>query len=274
MYHMRGTESINGLSQDLISSISTTPFSTIQAALMKMSLSYRVITAVAFGFVIVVTEHLAFLLAVMIQMWAGAFRRMSTLVNVEAISCSILFESGTLSSLLNILRLSAMLDPAFGAGPRPGPGPACVLGLLAQSGTVSPHPAVEGAEFSLGTGCDLGRSFGCSLGSSCCCSGWRFSGASSSVVSACCAASSPHKSALAVISESFSLLARHCATPFMVFENMFVIPGPTACCPHCRSPPSALPLAFISSFPATVPPCRLPRLPTGLQDVHLLHTTA
>jgi hypothetical protein len=62
---------------------------------------------------------LAFLLAFMILMWAGAFWWKSALLIADAISWSIFVESGTLSSLLNIRRLCAMLDPAIGAGPGP-----------------------------------------------------------------------------------------------------------------------------------------------------------
>jgi len=53
-------------------------------------------------------------------MWARAVLWKSALLIDDAISWSVLWERGTLSSFLSIRRLSAMLDPAVGAGPGPG----------------------------------------------------------------------------------------------------------------------------------------------------------
>jgi len=119
MYRIRGTAWIFILSQDSFCSTSTTPLSTVLAAVVMMSRYCRAISAVAFGCVMAVIVPLAFLLAFMILMWAGAFWWKSAQLVADAISWSILLESGTLSSLFNIRRLSAMLDPAVGA--RPGP---------------------------------------------------------------------------------------------------------------------------------------------------------
>jgi len=119
MYRTRGTARILSLSQDSFSSMSTTPLSTLHAAVMMMSRYCRAISAVAFCCVIAVIAPVAFLLAFMILMWGGAFWWKSALLIADAISWSILLESGTLLSLLNIRRLSTMLDPAVGAGHGP-----------------------------------------------------------------------------------------------------------------------------------------------------------
>jgi len=68
---------------------------------------------------------MAFPLAFMIELGAGAFWWKSTLLIADAISRSILLESGTLLSVPHIRHLSAMVDPAIrappGTGPRTGP---------------------------------------------------------------------------------------------------------------------------------------------------------
>jgi hypothetical protein len=55
----------------------------------------------------------------MIEMWDGACWWKSALLIADDISLSILLESGTLLSLLDIRRLSAMLDNAVAAVPGP-----------------------------------------------------------------------------------------------------------------------------------------------------------
>ena len=119
MYRTRWTASIYNLSQDIISSTSTTPLWTILAAVMMMSRYWRATSVVTFGCVIAVISPRAVHLAFMILMWAGAFWWKSTLLIAHPISWSIFLESGTLSSLLNVRRFSTMFDPAVGAGPRP-----------------------------------------------------------------------------------------------------------------------------------------------------------
>jgi len=58
------------LAQVTFSSTSTTPLSTVLAAMIMMSRSCIAISAVAFGCVIAVIAPLAFLFAFMILMWA------------------------------------------------------------------------------------------------------------------------------------------------------------------------------------------------------------
>jgi len=125
MYCMRGTEWIISLFQDSFSSTTTTPVSSALAGMMVMSRYYRAMSAVAFGCVIALIAPLALLLAFMILMWVGAFWLKSALLIADAIYWSILLESGTLSSLLNIRHISTMLDPTAWA--RPGPGPTGAL---------------------------------------------------------------------------------------------------------------------------------------------------
>ena len=59
---------------------------------------------------------LAFLLAFMILMWAGACWWKSALLIADEISWSISLGSGMLSSHLRIRRLSAILEPVVRAG--------------------------------------------------------------------------------------------------------------------------------------------------------------
>ena len=72
IYGTRGTAWIFGHSQDLLSSTSMTHFLTVLAAVMMMSPYHGPISAVAFWCVIAVIAPLAFLLAFLILMWAGA----------------------------------------------------------------------------------------------------------------------------------------------------------------------------------------------------------
>jgi len=224
MYHLRGTAWIVSCSTDSFSSTSTTPSSTVLTAVMMMSRYCRAISAVAFGCVIAEIAPLAFLLALMILMWAGAFLWKSALLIADAISWSILLESSTLSSLLNMRRVSAILDPAVGAVP--GPGLTGALWLLSRGGTVSHRLAGVGADFGLGADHGLGCSLSCRLGFGFWCSCWSFSGLPSRVVSACCDASSSPPSVLAVILLSFCRTSWPGATPFMTFAIMFVMPAP------------------------------------------------
>jgi len=119
MNRMRGTAWRFSLSQESFSSKSTTPLSSVLPAVMMMSQYCSAISAVALGCVIAVIAPLACVLQCMILMWAGAFCWKSALLIADDISWCIILESGTLSSLLNITRLSVMLDPAVGAGPVP-----------------------------------------------------------------------------------------------------------------------------------------------------------
>ena len=224
MYRMRGTVWILHRSQDSFYSTSTTLLSTVLAAVMMMSRYCSAISAVAVGFVNAVTPPLAFRLVFMILMWAGAFWWKCTPSIADVISGSILLESGTLSSFLNIRSHSAMLDPACGAGLRGA------VWLLTRGGTVSHLLEGVGAGFGFGTGSGLGCSLRCSSGFGCCCNYWHFSGPSSRIASAWWEASSPPPSVPAVISSSLSLPSWPCATPFMIFPIMFVWPAP-----HCLS---------------------------------------
>jgi len=116
MYRMRDTAWIFTLSQVSFSLTSRTHFSTILTTMMIMS-RYRIaISAVAFWCVIAVIAPFAFLLAFMILRWAGPCWWKSALLIANAICWSILLGNGTLSSLLKIRRLSAMLEPVVGAG--------------------------------------------------------------------------------------------------------------------------------------------------------------
>jgi len=81
----------------------------------------------------------------MILMWAGTFWWKSALLIADAISWSILLGSGTLSSLLKIKPLSAILDPDVGAGA----GPARAFLLWVWGGTVSHLLAAVGSDLGL-----------------------------------------------------------------------------------------------------------------------------
>ena len=228
-YHMRPNALIFSLSQDSLSSTSTTPLSTVLAAVMMRSRYCWAISAVAFGCVIALIPPLACHLAFMTLLWAGAFWWKRTLLIADAISWTIILESGTLSSALSIRLLSAILDPTVGAGPgpRPGLGPTGALWLSARGGTVSHRLAGVGvgAYFGLGTGwgfwcswsCSLGLGFGCC----CCCGCSRSFGPSSRIVSACGESSTPPPSVLAVTFLSLSLSSWPCATPFVIIPIMF-----------------------------------------------------
>jgi len=144
----------------------------------------------------------------------------------DAISWSISLGRGKPSSLLNIRHLSAMLDPAVGAGPVTGPRLMGARWHLARGGTVTHRLVGVGADFALGLGRGVGCSLSCSLSFGSCCSCSHFSCHSSRVVSACCDASSPPPFVLAVISLSFYLPSWTGATTFMTFVIMFVMPAP------------------------------------------------
>jgi CHASE2 domain-containing sensor protein len=73
MYRMKGTACIFSFSQDSFCSTSTSQLSTVLAVVMTMWQYYRSISAVELGWVIPVIVPLAFLLAFVILMWAGAF---------------------------------------------------------------------------------------------------------------------------------------------------------------------------------------------------------
>jgi len=121
MYLRSGTEWILSRCKDSFSSTLLTPLSTVSAT-VRMTLWYiRASATVAFWWVTAVFVPLAFLFAIIIRMWAGAFWCKSALLIADEIFFSILLGGGTLSSLLNIRRLSAIRYPAVGAGPGPEP---------------------------------------------------------------------------------------------------------------------------------------------------------
>jgi len=196
-YCTRATASIFSLSQDSFPLTSTTPLLTVLAALMMMTWYQRAISAVAFWWVIAVIVPLAFLVAFMILMWAGACSWKSTLLIADAISWSILLGAGMLSSLLKIRHLSAMLDLVV----RVWPGPVGTVWVCIHGRTISHLLVRIGVRLRLGLGscCSSVCSVSCifCLGYRCCC-GWRFSSSPSCIAPACCEASRPPPSCLAV----------------------------------------------------------------------------
>jgi len=215
MYLTSGTVWIFSLSQDSFPSTSMIPLSTDLAPLIMISRYRSAISAVAFWCVIAVIVPFAFLLAFMIRTCAGTCCWNSALLTADAISSSIFLGRGMFSSLLKISRLSAMLEPDFGAGPGSGPlsslfnikrlaavldppGPMGALWLWVRGGTVSHRLAGVGANFGLGSCYGFGCTLSSIMVSGCCCSCWRFSDPPSCVVSACCDASSPPPSIPAV----------------------------------------------------------------------------
>jgi len=199
MYRMRGTAWMLSLSEGSFSSTSTNPLSIVLAAVMMISRYCRGISAVAVHCVIAVIAPLAFHLAFMIVMWAGACWWKRALLIADGISWSILLGSGTLSSLFTIRHLSDMLYPVV----RAGLGPVGAFGLCVCGWPVS-HLL---AEIGVGLGWGLGscRGSGCSVSSSlglgfCCCCSWCFSGPPSCVAPACCEVCRPPPSCLAVSS--------------------------------------------------------------------------
>jgi len=226
MSHMRATLCVFGLSQDTFSSRSTAPLSTVLASVKMMLLYSRAISALAFAWVIAGITPLVFRFAFSILMLAGAFWWKSTQLIVDVISFFIWLESSTLSSVLDVRRRSASLDPAVRQGLWPGPGTMCALWLLALGGTFSCRLVGVGADFGLGVGCNLGCILSCSLCFGCCCSCYHFSGPSSCFASACWEDSSPQPPVLPVISLSFPHPSWPVATPFMLFMIVFMKPAP------------------------------------------------
>jgi len=230
MYRTRGTAWIFSLSQDSFSSTLMTPLSTVLAAVMMMLRYCRAISALAFWYVIVVIALLAFLLAFMIRMWAGACRWKSALLIADAISWSILLGSGTFLSLLRIIRLSARLEPVVGAA-------AGLAGFFwFRGGTVSHSLAgvgtgvvtAIGVDVVLGVGIGAGFGFGFGFGLSClpgcdCWSSSGFSGPPVCVASGCIEASRPAPSVSAFFS-SLSLWPPSVAVT--TFVTMAVMPLP------------------------------------------------
>jgi len=193
MYLTSCTEWTLSLPQESFSSTSKTPMSTVRAALMMTSRYSSAIAAIAFWSVIAVIAPFGFLLAFIIRMWAAVFWWRSPLLIADAISWSILLGRGIPSSLLEIRRLSAMLDPDSGAGP----GFVGALWLWVRGWTVS-H-LLAGVVVGLGLGlccwsdCCLSCSLG--LGFGCCCS-WSFSGSPPCIAPACWEAPMPSLSCL------------------------------------------------------------------------------
>jgi len=121
-----------------------------------------------------------------------------------------------------------MHDPADWAGPRP----AGAFRLWVCSWTVSHVLAGVAVGLGLGSCCGSGRCFGCSLGLDvgCCCS-WRFSGYPSCVAPACCEASRPPPSCLAVlclssVRASWAGAALPTCASASTFPDISVIPLP------------------------------------------------
>jgi len=144
----------------------------------------------------------------MILMGAGACWWTSAMLIAKAISWSNLLGGSTLSYVLEIRHLSAMLNHVVGAGP----GPAGACWLCVQGWTVAHFLAGKGVGLGLGLGscCGSGCSVSCCLGLGfcCCCSSWRFSGSPSCVAPACCEAFRLPPSCLAVSSLPFFLASR------------------------------------------------------------------
>jgi len=248
MYRTRGTAWIFSLSQVSFPSTSTTPLSTVLAAVMMRSQYRRAISAVAFWCVIAVMVPFAFLLAFMIQMWAAASWWNSALLIADAISWSILLGSGTLSSLLRIRHLSAMLEPVVRAGAglasffwfRGGTVSHRLVGVGAGADVVAPFGVdvalgvgvVVGAGFGAGAGARFGFGFGFGVGAelSCCpgCSCWSSSGLFGSPVcvrSAGIEASRPTPSVSAFIS---SLWPRSVVATTLLTMSVMPLPHSTS----------------------------------------------
>jgi len=199
MYHTRGTTWIFSVSQVSFYSTSKTSLLTVLARVMMTS-RYRIaISAVAFWSVIAVITPFPFLRAFMILMWAGACWWKSALMIADAITWSILMGGGTLSYLLEIRCLSAMLNRVV----RAGPGPTEDFWLCVRGWTVSHVLSGIGVGLRVGlglcrgSGCSMSCSLGLGLGFGYCC-GWRFSGSPSCVAPVCCEATMPPLSCLAV----------------------------------------------------------------------------
>jgi len=221
MFLMRGTSWTFSLSQVSFSSISITPLSTICAVLIMTSLYASAIAAVVCWWVIAMIALFTFLYVFIIWMWAGAFRWESALLIADAISWSIMFGRGTSLSLLTIRRPSAMLDPDSGSGP----GPADALCLWFRGCTQS-H-LLAGVDLGSGLGsccwldCCLSRSLGLGLG--CCCI-WCFSGLPRCIAPACCEASRPLPSCLAVSFVSTFVTSQvSTASPTWAFASTFPV---------------------------------------------------
>jgi len=182
-----------------------TPLSTVHAAVLIMSWYCIAISAIAFWCMIAVIAPLAFLLAFMILMWAGACWWKSTLLISDTISWSIWLAGSTLSSLLEIRCLTAMLNRVVGLGP----GSEGAFGLCVGVWTVS-HP-LSGICVRSGWGLGSCRGSGCSvscrlgLGFGCCCRSWCSSGSPSCIVPTCCVASRSPPLCLAVSSLPYFL---------------------------------------------------------------------
>jgi hypothetical protein len=138
---------------------------------MMMSLYRIAISAVAFWYMIAVITPFAFLLAFMILMWAGGYWWNSALLIADSISWSILFGSGTLSSLLRIRRLSALLEPVVGAEAR-------LAGFFwFRGGTISHRLVSVSADVIAPFGAAVALSVGVSVGVGaglCACAGFVF----------------------------------------------------------------------------------------------------
>jgi len=240
VYCTRGNEWIFVVSNVSFSSTSMTPFYTVIAAAMMMPRYCRVITVGVFWCVIAVIVPLTFVLALMILMWAVACWSKSVLLMADDISWSILLGSGTLSSLLRVRCLSALLEPVVLAGA----GQASFFWF--HGGTVSHHVVNVGTDVvtflgldeavavgvvvGLGAGAGFGIGFGfgfdlsCQPGCGCWCSSGFF-GPSASVKSACIEASRPIPCVSSVLC---SLWCRSIAATILVIMSMMPLPHSTS----------------------------------------------
>jgi len=209
------------LSHDPFSSTSMTPMSTLPAGLITKSGSTLAITASVVWWCIATIAPFAISFTFLIWMWPGAFYKESSLLNPNAISWSILVGRQTLSSLLCIRRLSAMLDPVFGVGP----GLADSIWRCVWGWNISRPRMAVGIGIGFGSCCGWDCYLSCSvgLGFGCCCS-WRFLGSLFCLVPACCEASSPVPCSLAVLSHSlFPACWANAALPALALASIFAV---------------------------------------------------
>jgi hypothetical protein len=197
MYCMRSTAWVCSLSQDSCSSTTMTQLPTVLAAGMMMLRYHRANYSAAFWCMIAAIAPLACLLAFINLLMAVVRCWKSALLMTHVISWSNLLGAGKLLSLLRLRRPAAMLHAVIDVRPRL----AGTFRLWVQGSTVYHHWARVGVGFGFSLCFSSGFCLSCnfSLGFSfgCCCS-WRFSDSPYCVVPACCKASRPPPSHLAV----------------------------------------------------------------------------
>ena len=160
LYRTAGAAWIFTLSEDSFSLTTTTSLSTIHAAVIMLSRYRRAISAVTFWGMIAVIMPLSFLLAFMIQMWAGACTLKSPLLIADASSWSISLGNYRFLCLLSITGRSAKLELLVGAGA----GMSCFFRFC--GGIVSHHLVGIGTDVITGFGVNvvLGVRVGVSAG--------------------------------------------------------------------------------------------------------------